>query len=61
MKWSEEEEAILKGLEEYGHQYASASELHHARFLIQEGLVELWTTMGGFTAWRITEKGINRP
>lgn len=59
-RWSPEEEAILKGLEENGHQYASASELYHAKDLIREGLVQTWHTIGGFTAWRITEKGLNR-
>lgn len=47
---------ILAGLQA-GHWYVSASEAAEIPRLIDAGLVESWSTVGGFPAWRITQAG----
>lgn len=47
----------LHGLLYAGHAYISASEHNMALSLCERGYAEAWMTIGGFAAWRITDKG----
>lgn len=51
---------LLCGLREGGNLYVSATEVVDAHRLAEDGLVDLWSTEGGFLAWRITKKGMER-
>lgn len=56
MRLNKAQRRILEGLLA-GHAYVSASEIPELQELRRLGLVETWSTVGGFRAWRITSKG----
>lgn len=59
-KLTTEERNILFGLKDGGNLYIGASEVAMAMSLRDRGLVEIWSTIGGFSAWRISAAGRER-
>ena len=48
---------LLDGLHASGHSYIAASEAADALRLAEDGLVKIWQTGTGFSAWQLTEYG----
>lgn len=52
-----EEFAACEGLYDGGHAYVGATEVRLALTLADRGIVRTWDTVGGFSAWALTDEG----
>jgi hypothetical protein len=58
---TQEAKLALRGLQIYGHQHVSATEIGSCLNELKSlRYVETWNTMGGFMAWRATPLGLEQ-